>query len=130
MPSVLFICIANSFRSQMAEAIARSLGGSAWEVASAGSRSSGIVHPMAQQLMEEIGLDLSSHHSKGLEAVSGRQWDYVVTMGCGDQCPTLPAAHRLDWALPDPAGGTLEAARHIRDHIAARVQELMARAGQ
>jgi protein-tyrosine-phosphatase len=127
MPSALFVCVANSFRSQMAEAIARSLSGGAWEVESAGSHPSGRVHPLATALMQELGLDLSTHRSKGLDAVAGRRWDYVGTMGCGDACPMAPAQHRIDWALPDPAAGTLDDARRIRDDIAARVRELISR---
>ena len=129
MPSVLFVCVANSFRSQMAEAVARSMGSAAWEVASAGSHPSGRVHPLAIQMMEEVGLDLRAHRSKGLDEVSSKQWDYVVTMGCQDACPSVPAQHRLDWQIPDPAAGPPEEARRIRDRIAALVRELMGEPG-
>ncbi len=124
--TVLFMCVANSCRSQMAEALARSLGGAAWEVWSAGSHPSGRVHPVAVQAMQELGLDLSTHHSKGVEAVPGRRWDYVVTMGCGDACPAVPAAQRLDWDIPDPVGLPTEEVRRIRDDLAARIRALLA----
>jgi protein-tyrosine-phosphatase len=125
MPSVLFVCVANSFRSQMAEAIAKSLGGKGWEVWSAGSHPSGRVHPLAIQLMAERGLDLTRHRSKGLEELPTRRWDYVVTMGCGDHCPLVSAQRRVDWEIPDPAGLPLEEARRIRDQIAGLVRNLM-----
>jgi protein-tyrosine-phosphatase len=126
MPSVLFVCVANSFRSQIAEAAARAIGGGRWDVWSAGSSPSGHVHPLAVQLMGEVGLDLSAHRSKGLDAVPPRRWDYVVTMGCGDDCPTVNAAHRVDWQIPDPAGLPLDEARRVRDQIMERVRALMA----
>ncbi|MBI4342668.1 MAG: arsenate reductase ArsC [Candidatus Omnitrophica bacterium] len=125
MPSMLFVCVANSFRSQMAEAIAKSLRQPGWEIWSAGSHPSGAVHPLAQQLMQEVGLDLSGHRSKGLGEVPQRPWDYVVTMGCGDRCPAVAAATHLDWEIPDPAGRPLEEARRIRDDLARRIRQLM-----
>ena len=123
--SILFVCVANSCRSQMAEAVAKSLGGGGWEVWSAGSHPSGQVHPLASQLMGELGLSLSGHRSKGLDAVPQRQWDYVVTMGCGDACPTVSARRRVDWAVPDPVGLPLGEARKIRDQIVEGVRTLM-----
>ena len=125
MPSVLFVCVANSCRSQMAEAVARSLGGGEWEVWSAGSHPSGQVHPLASRLMAELGLDLSGQRSKGLEDVPKRPWDYVVTMGCGDACPTVSARHRIEWEVPDPVGLPLDEARRIRDQIGEGVRDLM-----
>ena len=122
---LLFVCVANSFRSQMAEAIAKSLSSDAWEVWSAGSHPGGFIHPRAVQLMSELGLDLSAHRSKGLDEVPTKAWEYVVTMGCGDACPAVRAAHRLDWELPDPAALPLEDARKIRDEIARRIRELL-----
>ena len=125
MPSILFVCVANSCRSQMAEAIAKSLEPGAWEVWSAGASPSGQVHPVAAQLMAELGLDLGGHRSKGLADVPQRTWDYVVTMGCGDACPTVSARHRIEWAVPDPVALPLEDARRIRDQLAASVQALL-----
>ncbi len=128
MPSVLFVCVANSCRSQMAEAAAKALKKEGWDVWSAGSNPSGRVHPIAVQVMGELGADLSTHHSKGLDAVPQRQWDYVVTMGCGDACPNVSATRRIDWQIPDPVGLPLEETRKIRDHIVTLVRELLAKA--
>ena len=124
-PSALFVCVANSFRSQMAEAVARSLTNGEWEVWSAGSAPSGHVHPVARQLMAELGLDLATHRSKGLGEIPARRWDYVVTMGCGDVCPSANAVRRIDWQIPDPVGLHLEDARRIRDHVVGLVRELI-----
>jgi len=123
--SLLFVCVANSCRSQMAEAIAKSLAADRWEVWSAGSSPSGRVHPVAIQAMQELGLDLSGHRSKGLDAIPVRQWDYVVTMGCGDTCPAVPARHRIEWDIPDPIGLPMEEVRRIRDDVVRRVDELL-----
>ncbi len=125
MPSVVFVCIANSCRSQMAEALAKPLGQSRWEVWSAGSQPSGRVHPVAIQAMAELGLDLGAHRSKGVEALPEKTWDYVVTMGCGEACPALKTRHRIDWAIPDPVGLPIEDVRRIRDHIARLVRDLL-----
>ena len=125
MPSILFVCVANSCRSQMAEAIAKSLTKGQWDVWSAGSNPSGQVHPVATQLMAELRLDLRTHRSKGVDQVPQQQWDYVVTMGCGDRCPTVNAKTRLDWDVPDPVGLPLEEARKIREQIAAQVRQLL-----
>ena len=119
--SVVFVCVANSCRSQMAEAIARSLAKDQWEIWSAGSHPSGRVHPVAIETMRELGLDLSGHRSKGVEELPPRKWDYVVTMGCGDACPAVRARHRLDWDIPDPVGLPMEDVRRIRDELAQRV---------
>ena len=123
--SVLFVCVANSFRSQMAEAIAKSVGGGQWDVWSAGSSPSGRVHPLAMQLLGEIGLDVTHHRSKGVDEVPPKQWDYVVTMGCGDACPSVSAHRRIDWDIPDPAGLPLDDARKIRDQIGVLVRALL-----
>ena len=123
--SVVFVCVANSCRSQMAEAIAKSLAGDQWEVQSAGSHPSGRVHPVAIAAMKELGLDLSGHRSKGLEELPAREWDYVVTMGCGDACPAVRARQRLDWDIPDPVGLPMEEVRRIRDQIVGLVRGLM-----
>ena len=125
-PSVLFVCVANSFRSQMAEAIAKSLAGDAWEIWSAGSSPSGRVHPLAIHMMNEIGLDIARHQSKGLHEVPAKRWDYVVRMGCGDSCPSVSARHRIEWHIPDPVGFSVEEARSVRDQIAGLVRDLVA----
>ena len=125
MPSVLFVCVANSCRSQMAEAVAKSMADPSWDVWSAGSSPSGRVSPVAIQLMAELSLDFSGHHSKGLDEVPHREWDYVVTMGCGDACPTVRARRRLDWDLPDPVGLSVDEARMVREDIVMRVRRLL-----
>ena len=124
-PSVLFVCVANSCRSQMAEAIAKSMVGDHWEIWSAGSHPSGSLHPVAMQMMVERGLNLTSHYSKGLEQVPSHQWDYVVSMGCGDACQTVQARQRQDWKIPDPVGVPPAESRRIRDLIEQLVRQLV-----
>lgn len=125
-PRVLFVCIENSCRSQMAEGFARTYGATDFEVYSAGSRPSGKIHPTAIQLMKELGIDLTPQSSTGLDALPAGSWDAVVTMGCGDACPQLPAKRRLDWALPDPKSLPVEGFRTVRDEIGTRVKALLA----
>lgn len=125
VPSVLFVCVANSCRSQMAEAAAKALGKGEWDIWSAGSNPSGRVHPVAIDAMKELGMDLASHRSKGLDAVPQRTWDYVVTMGCGDACAAVPAKQRFDWAISDPVGLPMEDVRKIRGQIVGLVRELV-----
>ena len=122
---VLFVCVENANRSQMAEAFARMLGGDGVEAMSAGSRPSGVINPKAIRFMSEVGYDLASHGSKSLDEIDG-EFDAVVTMGCGDNCPWVPAKRREDWALPDPKHMDDEAYRGVRDEIAARVRALLA----
>ena len=110
----------------MAEAAAKHVADGSWEIWSAGSHPSGRVHPVAVETMKELGMELSSHHSKGLADVPQQLWDYVVTMGCGDACPQLPAARRIDWQIPDPARQPIEAYRSIVDLIERQVHELLA----
>jgi len=124
---VLFVCVENSNRSQMAEAFARLYGGSEVAAYSAGSRPSGRVSPKAIAAMAERGIDLAGHASKGLEAVEQFAFDAVVTMGCGDACPHVRARIRDDWALADPRELDAEGVRGVRDEIERRVKELLAR---
>ena len=121
---VLFVCIENANRSQIAEAFARRLGGDAVEALSAGSRPSGTINPKAVRAMAELGYDLGAHESKSLDQVTG-EFDAVVTMGCGDECPWIPAQRREDWALPDPKHLEGDAYRAVRDEIGRRVQALL-----
>lgn len=123
---VLFVCVENSCRSQMAEGFARKLGAETLEAFSAGSKPSGRVNPRAVEFMREKGIDLDSQASKGLSDLPATRWDYVVTMGCGDACPHLPADKRLDWALPDPKDLPPDEFRKVRDLIEAKIQELIA----
>lgn len=113
----------------MAEAFARRHGGGRVEAFSAGSRPAGYVHPRAIQFMEECGLHLAGQESKGLEDLpQGVTWDYVVTMGCGDACPHLPARKRIEWDLPDPVTLPDDAFRKVRDRIEEQVRLLLAEA--
>jgi arsenate reductase len=125
MKRILFVCIENANRSQMAEAFARIHGGNKVEAISAGSRPSGQINPKAIRFMAELGYDLASHDSKSLGEISG-EFDAVVTMGCGDECPWVPAKRREDWALPDPKHMDDDAYRAVRDDIRARVKALLA----
>ena len=122
---VLFVCIENSNRSQMAEAFARGLGQGKVEAYSAGSRPSGRVNPRAIEFMREIGYDLSTHRSKGLGALPEVEFDAVVTMGCGDECPLVQAKRREDWNIPDPKELPAEEFRKVRDLIKSKVEELL-----
>jgi len=128
LPSLLFVCIENSCRSQMAEGFARALGGHRVEVYSAGSRPSGQVNARAIRFMAEKAVDLASQHSKGLAELPPLHWNYLVTMGCGDECPFLPARHRLDWDLPDPKNLGDDAFRSVRDRIETLVIDLIVEA--
>ena len=125
MKRILFVCIENANRSQMAEAFARIHGGDRVEALSAGSKPSGRINPKAIRFMWELGYDLSVHESKSLDDIHG-EFDAVVTMGCGDDCPWVPARRREDWALPDPKHMDDDGYRAVRDEIAARVKALIA----
>ena len=122
---VLFVCVENSNRSQMAEAFARLHGGDNIEALSAGSAPSGKINPRAVQFMSELGYDLTRHASKSLDDISG-EFDAVVTMGCGDNCPWVPARRREDWGLPDPKDLDDAGYRAVRDEISQRVRTLLA----
>jgi len=126
---VLFVCVENSNRSQMAEAFARMLGGAAVEAYSAGSRPSGVINPRAIAAMAELGYDLTAHASRSLDALPDVEFDFVATMGCGDACPLIPARQRADWALPDPRDMAPEQYRGVRDDIRARVAAMLAALG-
>ena len=126
MKTVLFVCVENSNRSQMAEAFARMHGAGRVEAASAGSRPSGMVNPKAVAAMKELGYDLTEHRSKGLDDFNGRNVDVAVTMGCGDECPLVLAGQRVDWKIPDPRDMTPEEFRRVRDLIERKVKDLLA----
>ena len=121
---VLFVCVENANRSQIAEAFARRLGGDRVEALSAGSRPSGTINPKAVCAMAELGYELGTHESKSLAEVTG-EFDAVVTMGCGDECPWIPAQRREDWALPDPKHLEGDDYRAVRDEIGRRVSALL-----
>jgi protein-tyrosine-phosphatase len=122
---VVFVCVENSNRSQMAEAFARMHGGEDVEAYSAGSRPSGRVNPKAVASMRELGYDLSSHQSKSLADLADIDFDIAVTMGCSDECPFIRAKRREDWNLPDPKDMTPEQFRQVRQLIEAKVQQLL-----
>lgn len=124
---LLFVCVENSNRSQMAEAFARMHGGGAVEAYSAGSRPSGKVNPRAIAFMQEVGYDLRTHDSKSLEPFNGQEIDVAVTMGCGDACPLVRARRREEWNIPDPKELPDEQFRGVRDLIEQKVKELLAR---
>ena len=125
MKRFLFVCVENSCRSQLAEAFARIHGGDDVEAYSAGSRPSGIVNPKAIESMREIGYDLSKHKSKSLDELPDVKWDFVATMGCGDECPFIRAARREDWRIPDPKDMSVEDFRRVRDQIAEKVKLIL-----
>jgi arsenate reductase len=121
MTNVLFVCVQNAGRSQMAQALYERLGGSA---RSAGSEPADEVHPVVVDVMREVGLDLEGRVPRRLEREDVEWADLVVTMGCGDACPVLPGKRYVEWNLADPAGLCLTDARELRDDIARRVAEL------
>jgi protein-tyrosine-phosphatase len=125
MKTILFVCVENSNRSQMAEAFARLHGSGEIEAHSAGSRPSGQINPKAIAAMREIGYGLTSHHSKGLEEFNGKTIDVVVTMGCGDACPLVQAKSRINWEIPDPREMPPDEFRKVRDEIEAKVKALI-----
>ena len=125
-PSVLFVCVHNAGRSQMAAGFLAHLGAGDVEVRSAGSIPGDQVNPSAVAAMAEVGIDISAQTPKVLTADAVQSSDVVITMGCGDACPIFPGRRYLDWDLDDPAGQGVEAVRPIRDEIQARVQALLA----
>lgn len=122
----LFVCIENSCRSQIAEAFARIHGGNDVEAFSGGSRPSGVVNPRAIASMKDVGYDLSTHTSKPVDSIPEGDFDYVVTMGCGDECPWIPAKHRYDWDIPDPGNMPPDEFAEVRNDIEQRVKALLA----
>jgi arsenate reductase (thioredoxin) len=124
-PTVLFVCVHNAGRSQMAAALLARRAGGRLDVRSAGSTPADEVHPGVLAAMQEVGIDLSGERPKLLSDDVVRSVDLVVTMGCGDACPVYPGTRYLDWDLPDPAGLPLEQVRPIRDEIDARVRDLV-----
>ena len=125
-PTVLFVCVHNAGRSQMAAGLLSRLGGDRVTVRSAGSDPGDAVNPAAVEAMREVGVDIAAEVPKLLETDAVEAADVVVTMGCGDECPFFPGKRYEDWELDDPAGQDLEAVRAIRDEIQARVERLLA----
>jgi arsenate reductase len=125
MPGILFLCIHNAGRSQMAAGFARELGGDKVSIFSGGSEPADRVNPMAIEAMAELGIDISGHTPRKFTDELLNRVDVVVTMGCGDACPYIPGKRYLDWPLDDPRGQNLEAVRAIRDRIREHVVELL-----
>lgn len=125
MKKILFVCVENSCRSQMAEGFAKALGGLKFEAYSAGSKPGGKVNPDAVKVMREIGIDISTAKSKGFNDLPAKEFDYVVTMGCKDICPLVPAKEHIDWYIEDPKGKDEEFFRKTRDLIKEKVESLI-----
>jgi protein-tyrosine-phosphatase len=125
-PTVLFVCVHNAGRSQMAAGFLQHLAGDRIEVLSAGSQPADRINPVAVEAMAEEGVDITTEKPKVLTAEAVQESDVVVTMGCGDECPYFPGKRYEDWLLDDPAGQGIEAVRPIRDEIRARVEALVA----
>jgi arsenate reductase (thioredoxin) len=129
IPTVLFVCLHNAGRSQMAAALLAHHARGAVDVRSAGSEPAERINPVVRDVLAEIGIDLSAEQPKRLTTEAVRASDVVITMGCGDACPVFPGKRYLDWELTDPAGRSVEEIRPIRDEIDARVQALLAELG-
>ena len=125
-PSVLFVCVHNAGRSQMAAGWLRHLAGDAVEVRSAGSEPADQINPAAVEAMREVGIDITGQTPKLLEYETAQDSDVIITMGCGDACPVFPGKRYEDWKLDDPAGQGIEAVRPIRDEIKHRIEALLA----
>jgi protein-tyrosine-phosphatase len=123
--NILFVCIENSNRSQMAQAFAIIHGGDRVNAYSAGSRPSGRINPKAIAAMKELGYDLSAHDSKSLDEIPKVEYEYAVTMGCGDACPFVIAKNREDWSIPDPRDMDETEFRKVRDLIESKVKDLL-----
>ena len=124
-PQVLFVCVHNAGRSQMAAALLAHHAGGRVRVRSAGSQPADTLNPAAVEVMAELGLDITGERPRVLEADAVRASDVVITMGCGDACPVFPGTAYVDWALDDPAGQPLDVVRRIRDQIDERVRQLV-----
>lgn len=123
---VAFVCVHNSCRSQMAEGWAKKLGSDVMEAYSAGTENYSEVKPLAVQVMEEAGVDMSTHYPKLLSDIP-EELDILITMGCNVECPYVPCKHREDWGLTDPSGGPIEGFRTTRDTIKEKVEDLIKR---
>jgi arsenate reductase len=127
--TVLFVCTENACRSQMAEGWARKLLPE-WQAHSAGSKPRGSVDALAIAVMQEVGIDIAGNASKGFDGLPVKEFDYVVTMGCKDGCPFVPAKQSFDWSIPDPAGKEIEFYRQVRDTIRDEVKDLPNQTGK
>lgn len=123
--SVLFVCVENACRSQMAEGFLEHFGKERIEAYSAGSRPADQVNPLAIKAMRERGIDVSRQRPKGFDELPQFEFNYIITMGCKDACPSIPAKARIEWDISDPKGKSLETFREVRDEIGGRVEELV-----
>ena len=124
--SVLFVCVHNAGRSQMAAGLLKELAGDRIEIRSAGTEPKDQINPVAIEVMSELGIDITNNQPKVLTDRAVQDSDYVITMGCGDKCPFFPGKIYRDWVLEDPAGKDLDTVRRIRDDIKSRVEDLIA----
>lgn len=125
MEKILFVCIENSSRSQMAQAFAKIHGQGIVEAYSAGSKPSGKINPKAIEAMKEIGYDLTTHDSKSLDDIPQGEYEYVVSMGCGENCPYVPAKNRIEWNIPDPKNMDKDKLREVQRLIERQVKDLI-----
>jgi arsenate reductase (thioredoxin) len=125
-PRVLFVCVHNAGRSQIAAGWLRHLAGDSVEVRSAGSEPAEQINPVAVEAMREVGIDIAGEQPKRLEYDTAQDSDVIVTMGCGDSCPVFPGKRYEDWQLTDPAGQPIETVRAVRDEVRSRVEKLLA----
>ncbi len=125
MKNILFVCVENSNRSQMAQAFANIHGQDKVTAYSSGSKPSGKINPKAIEAMKELGYDLTTHSSKSLDEIPDIEYEYAITMGCGDECPFIKAHHREDWQLPDPRNMEMEEFKKVRNEIEHRVVDLL-----
>ena len=122
---ILFVCVQNASRSQMAQGFAETFGKGRVEVYSAGSRPSSQINPLASEVMKEKGIDLSGRRPKGLNDLPPVEMDYLVTMGCEETCPAVPAKKIIEWEIPDPKGKPIDEVRRIRDMLEVKVKMLL-----
>jgi glutathione/glutaredoxin type arsenate reductase len=125
MKKILFVCVENSCRSQMAEGFARFFGKGSIEIYSAGSKPSGVVNTKAIEVMKEVGIDISGVQSKGFADLGVQHFDYAITLGCGDTCPFIPADKHIEWHIEDPRGRDIEFMRKVRDIIKDKVHAIL-----
>ena len=124
MKKVLFVCVENSCRSQMAEGFAKLFGKGIFKPYSAGSKPSGKVAALAEEVMKEVGIEISSQKSKGFNDLNIKEFDIVITLGCGDVCPFIPAKEHIEWKIADPKGKEIGVFRMVRDQIKDNVKKL------
>ena len=125
MKRILFVCVENSCRSQMAEGFAATLGKGVMEACSAGSKPADSVNPFAVEAMKEAGIDISAARPKGFNDLPAKEFDYVITLGCKDVCPIIPAKQHIEWRIDDPRGKDIDFFRYVRDSIKNKTKDLI-----